>query len=104
MGVFEQIPPERRRRIVEAWKQMSYEDKAHFRNQIAIALALLGNNERAKRIIASVIDMMIDHTNNLSDFGYWFNKYISKVSRKPRNATKTGLALEGYRMKYALSE
>ena len=104
MGAFDSLPPQRKKKLIEAWKNMSQEDKAHFRNQIALALVLMGNTKTSKKTIAKILDYMIDHTNNLSEFGHWFNKYMSKISRKPKNASKAGIMLEAYRMKYALGD
>jgi hypothetical protein len=92
-------------KIVNIWKRMDDDDKAHFINQVALALSIWGSEERGKRIVIEILSMMCSGgSNTLADFGL----YVEKAGLLPQAAgfgdkvKRAAIILEGYRIKNGL--
>jgi hypothetical protein len=93
-------------RILSVWKGMSESDKAHFINQVALALSVWGSDEKGKRAVVRVLGLMTENgTRTLADFGLYVerikgSKEASGLEEKIRRAS---IIIEGYRIKNSLS-
>ncbi len=92
-------------RIVGIWKKMDDDDKAHFINQVALALSIWGSEEKGRRIVVEILGMMCSGgSDTLADFGL----YIDKAGSLPQAAglgekiKRAAIILEGYRIKNGL--
>lgn len=90
-------------RVLNSWKHMSEVDKGHFINQVAIALSVLGSDEKGRKIVLDVLKIMSkDGSCNLSDFGLYI--YLLPKGRvNSEQLGRTRNVLDGYRIKNALS-
>jgi len=99
------LDDESKGKIVSIWKAMSESDKAHFINQVALALSIWGSDEKGKRVVVEVLKRMSQNgTNTLADFGLFVEMAVNAkeaegLSDKIRRAA---LIIEGYRIKNAL--
>ena len=92
--------------IVKMWKRMSETDKAHFINQVALALSVWGSDEKGRKLVVEVLGNMTETgTSTLADFGIYVQKLIKSETGSSRVAKikRAGLILEGYRIKHSLS-
>jgi hypothetical protein len=93
-------------RIVSIWKVMSESDKAHFINQVALALSVWGSDEKGKRAVVEILRLMTNNgTQTLADFGLYVerisgSKIVSGLDDKIKRAS---IIIEGYRIKNSLS-
>jgi hypothetical protein len=93
-------------KIVAIWKRMDEADKGHFINQVALALSVWGSEEKGRRIVIEILNMMCSNgTNTLADFGLYVEKAVmlpdaSSISDKLRRAA---VIIEGYRIKNGLA-
>jgi hypothetical protein len=93
-------------RIVGIWKNMSEADKAHFINQVALALSVWGSDEKGKRMVIEILRMMTNNgTRTLADFGLYVDKAVGmkEASGLDDKIRRAALIIEGYRIKNALS-
>jgi hypothetical protein len=104
--MFEDIPDESKAEIIKRWNKMSETDKAHFINQVALALSVWGSDQKGRELVVEVLRFMTNNgTKTLADFGI----YVDKLTRLKRAAgrvskiKRAGLILEGYRIKHGLS-
>lgn len=93
-------------KIINIWKSMDEGDKAHFINQVALALSVWGSDKKGKLLVLEILDLMTDNgTKTLADFGLYIDKILEgkgdkKASEKIERAS---LIIEGYRIKNAMS-
>lgn len=93
-------------KVLATWKAMSESDKAHFINQVALAMSIWGSDDKGRRVVVEILrTMMSNGTQTLADFGLYVDKALGS-----RDATGLGdkikrasLIIEGYRIKNALS-
>jgi hypothetical protein len=93
-------------RILSIWKVMSESDKAHFINQVALALSVWGSDEKGKKMVVEVLRLMTNNgTHTLADFGLYVDKVIGsgEASGMEDKVKRASLIIEGYRIKNALS-
>lgn len=93
-------------RILSIWKNMSESDKAHFINQVALALSVWGSDERGKRIVVEVLRLMTNNgTSTLADFGLYVERILSlkEATGLDDKIRRASIIIEGYRIKNALS-
>ncbi|MFN7991747.1 MAG: hypothetical protein U0R44_06350 [Candidatus Micrarchaeia archaeon] len=93
-------------RILGVWKSMSESDKAHFINQVALALSVWGSDERGKRMVVEVLRMMTTNgTNTLADFGLYVERItaLKEANGLDDKIRRASIIIEGYRIKNALS-
>jgi hypothetical protein len=93
-------------KIVSIWKAMDENDKGHFINQVALALSVWGSEEKGKRIVVEILNMMCNNgTNTLADFGL----YVEKAMMLPDAAgigdklRRAAVIIDGYRIKNGLA-
>lgn len=103
--VLDFLDDESKARIVGIWKSMSESDKAHFINQVALALSVWGSDEKGRRVVVEILHLMTNNgTSTLADFGLYVEKAIGLkesegISDKIKRAS---IIIEGYRIKNAL--
>ncbi|MEM2909270.1 MAG: hypothetical protein QW590_00950 [Candidatus Bilamarchaeaceae archaeon] len=103
--MFEDIDDKAKQRILDVWKTMSEIDKAHFINQVAIAMSIWGSDEMGKRLVVEVIRLMCHNgTKTLADFGLYVEKLkeLKAAAAKKNKIERAALILEGYRIKHNL--
>ncbi len=92
-------------RIVGLWKGMNESDKAHFINQVALALSIWGSDEKGKKVVVQVLKLMTNNgTNTLADFGLYVERVVGVEGTKgmEEKIKRASLIIEGYRIKNAL--
>ncbi len=92
--------------IIDKWKFMSETDKAHFINQVALALSVWGSDEKGRELVVEVLrHMNKSGTSTLADFGIFVNRLLKTKATAGRisKIKRAGLILEGYRIKHSLS-
>jgi len=100
------LDDENKERIINVWRGMSESDRAHFINQVALALSVWGSDSKGKRLVIEILRMMTeDGTGTLADFGLYVEKALgvsgsADIKEKVRRAS---LIIEGYRIKNAMS-
>jgi len=100
------LDDEAKNRILTTWKSMTESDKAHFINQVALALSVWGSDEKGKRLVVEVLRLMTNNgTQTLADFGLYIDivtgsKEANGLEEKIKRAATI---IEGYRIKNALS-
>lgn len=100
------LDEETKERIITTWKKMSEADKAHFINQVALALSIWGSGDRGKRIVIDIMKVMSDDgTQTLADFGLYVDRALDMdtASGLDESIRRAALIIEGYRIKNALS-
>ncbi|MBD3210650.1 hypothetical protein GF318_04690 [Candidatus Micrarchaeota archaeon] len=100
------LDDEKKKRIIKIWKDMNEADKAHFINQVALALSVWGSDKKAKKMVVKILGIMTDNgTGTLADFGLYVEKALKlEESDEMKNDIKRAvLIIEGYRVKNALS-
>lgn len=100
------IDDESKQRIIETWKGMSESDKAHFINQVALALSIWGSDKKGKRVVVEILRIMTeDGTKTLADFGLYVDKALEldEANGLDEDIKRAVLIIEGYRIKNALS-
>jgi hypothetical protein len=93
-------------RILTAWQDMSESDKAHFINQVALALSVWGSDDKGRAVVIEVLRlMMVDGTRTLADFGLYIERVMGtkNTSGLDSRIRRASLIIEGYRVKNALS-
>jgi hypothetical protein len=93
-------------RLLEIWKNMSESDKAHFINQVALALSVWGSDEKGKRLVVEIIRLMTQNgTSTLADFGLYIEQSLKlKESVNMADVIQRAMTIiEGYRIKNALA-
>lgn len=96
---------ESKERIVSIWKNMSESDKAHFINQVALALSIWGSDEKGKRVVVEVLKLMSQNgTNTLADFGLYVERVLEERESEGLSSQikRAALIIEGYRIKNSL--
>jgi hypothetical protein len=96
---------ESKEKIVVIWKSMSESDKAHFINQVALALSIWGSDEKGKRVVVEVLKLMSQNgTNTLADFGLYVEKVLGEKESTGLDSKikRAALIIEGYRIKNSL--
>lgn len=104
--MFDYINDKTKSKILKKWKKMSETDKAHFINQVAISMSVWGSDEKGKRLVLEVMNLMMTNgTTTLADFGVYVEKLNkTKISAgKKKEIERASLILEGYRIKHGLS-
>ena len=104
--MFDYIDDKTKAKILKKWKKMSETDKAHFINQVAISMSVWGSDEKGKRLVLEVMNLMMSNgTTTLADFGVYVEKLNkTKISTgKKKEIERASLILEGYRIKHGLS-
>ncbi len=88
--------------LVLVWKNMSESDKAHFINQVALALSVWGSEERGKQIVVEILHLMVvNGTSTLADFGLYIDRI--KENELGEKVKRASIIIEGYRIKNSLS-
>ncbi len=93
-------------RILSIWKTMSESDKAHFINQVALALSVWGSDEKGKRIVVDILALMTNNgTSTLADFGLYVERVLGSKDANGLDdkIKRAAVIIEGYRIKNALS-
>ncbi len=93
-------------RIVALWKGMSESDKAHFINQVALAMSVWGSDEKGKRVVVDILKLMTSNgTNTLADFGLYVDRIVGSQDAKgiDDKIKRAAVIIEGYRIKNSLS-
>ena len=93
-------------RILAVWKNMSESDKAHFINQVALALSVWGSDERGKRMVVQILRMMTENgTQTLADFGLYVERAmgLKEAASLDSKVKRASIIIEGYRIKNSLS-
>ncbi|HSB46916.1 MAG TPA: hypothetical protein VLD37_02795 [Candidatus Bilamarchaeum sp.] len=93
-------------KILAIWKNMSESDKAHFINQVALALSVWGSDEKGKRAVVRVLGLMTENgTHTLADFGLYVDRITGskEASGLDEKIKRASLIIEGYRIKNSLS-
>ena len=92
-------------KIVGTWKSMSESDKAHFINQVALALSVWGSDDMGKRMVVEILELMAKNgTETLADFGL----FIDRAAGLPAGAgfkdriKRASMIIEGYRIKNSM--
>ncbi|MFH0885208.1 MAG: hypothetical protein V1861_05865 [Candidatus Micrarchaeota archaeon] len=99
------LDDEGKAKIVGTWKAMTESDKAHFINQVALALSIWGSDEKGKRVVVQVLQLMTNNgTNTLADFGLYVERAIGTegTAGLEDKIKRAALIIEGYRIKNAL--
>lgn len=99
------LDEESKGRIVSLWKSMSESDKAHFINQVALALSVWGSDEKGKRIVVEILRLMTNNgTSTLADFGLYVEKALGlkESSGMDDKIKRAAIIIEGYRIKNSL--
>jgi hypothetical protein len=93
-------------KVLTTWQDMTESDKAHFINQVALALSVWGSDERGRMAVVEVLRVMVTSgTRTLADFGL----YVDRISGSKEAAgidgkiRRAALIIEGYRAKNAMS-
>ncbi len=104
MLIFENFELGIKKKLVVIWKAMNESDRSHFINQVALALSVLGNDEKGKKIAEElVLNMLEDGSKNLSDFGLYLEFLGEKtISGKEEKVAKVSSLVESYRFKHGL--
>jgi len=92
-------------KMVSLWKNMSESDKAHFINQVALALSVWGSEEKGKTMVVGVLQMMCTNgTGTLADFGLYVDKAqaLPEASGMGEKVKRAAIIIEGYRIKNGL--
>ncbi len=92
-------------RIVTLWKGMTESDKAHFINQVALALSVWGSDEKGKRIVVEILRLMTNNgTSTLADFGLYVEKALTlgEAAGMDEKIKRAAIIIEGYRIKNSL--
>ncbi len=100
------LDDESKERIIKTWKRMSESDKAHFINQVALALSIWGSGRKGKRLVIEILRIMTDNgTKTLADFGLYVERVIDieEAEGLGESIRRASLIIEGYRIKNALS-
>lgn len=100
------VDDENKERIIATWKNMSESDKAHFINQVALALSIWGSDGKGKRLVVEILRIMAeDGTKTLADFGLYVDKALElkEASGLDEDVKRACMIIEGYRIKNALS-
>ena len=104
MGVFDNVDPETKARLVRVWERMGELDRDFFVDQVALALSIWGSDETGRDFVANILSRMMDEgSHNLSDFGLYVETAISDVKGRHDKIRKAGIIIDDYRMKNALS-
>jgi hypothetical protein len=93
-------------KIVTIWKRMSEGDKAHFINQVALALSIWGSDRKGKRLVVEVLRFMTDDgTTTLADFGLYIEKLLEakEASEVANEVKRASVIILGYRIKNSMS-
>jgi len=104
--MFNDFSNEAKAEIIGKWKTMSETDKAHFINQVALALSVWGSDEKGRTLVVEVLRQMNSSgTSTLADFGIFVDKLLKSKESAGRvsKIKRASLILEGYRIKHALS-
>lgn len=104
--VLDIVDDTKKAKIVKIWKTMSEDDKAHFINQVALALSVWGSDEKGKRLVVEALSIMTNNgTNTLADFGLYVDKLIEvrEAAGLNEKVRRAAIIIEGYRIKNALS-
>lgn len=100
MVSFEGMKDESKRKVILLWKSMNESDKAHFINQVAITLSILGSENGGKGQVVDVVKFLVeDGAKNLADFGIYMRSGLKELDKKERRAIKI---VDNYRMKHDL--
>lgn len=104
VDIFADVPDSWKRKIVDAWKDMTELEKTHFINQMALALSIWGSDLEGTRMVIRILHrMMEDGSGNLADFGLYIGhlaqeKEFNRVDRVQR----AHRIIQNYRIKNAL--
>jgi hypothetical protein len=93
-------------KILSIWKNMSENDKAHFINQVALALSVWGSDEKGKKVVVEVLRRMTTNgTNTLADFGLYVDQVVGSTGAAGLDdkIKRASIIIEGYRIKNSLS-
>ena len=104
--MFNDFSDDAKAEIIGKWQTMSETDKAHFINQVALALSVWGSDERGRTLVVEVLrHMNKSGTNTLADFGIFVDRLMKSKSAAGRvsKVRRASLILEGYRIKHSLS-
>ncbi len=100
------VDDDSKKRIITTWKEMSESDKAHFINQVALALSIWGSSKKGKRVVVEILRIMAeDGSKTLADFGLYVDKALEldEANGLDEDIKRAVLIIEGYRIKNALS-
>ena len=93
-------------RILAIWKNMNESDKAHFINQVALALSVWGSDEKGKRVVVQILRLMTENgTQTLADFGLYVERVVGLKEAGGLDAKirRASVIIEGYRVKNSMS-
>ncbi len=92
-------------RILVTWGDMTESDRAHFINQVALALSVWGSDDRGRGVVVEILRLMaLDGTRTLADFGLYIEKVMGtkQASGLDSRIRRASLIIDGYRMKNSL--
>lgn len=89
-----------KKKIIILWKKMTETDKAHFINQVAITLSVLGSDNGGRKQVIDIIRYLIeDGAGNLADYGIYMRVGFKTLDKKTLRAIRI---VDKYRMKHDL--
>ncbi len=103
--VLDFLDDEAKGRIVSIWKSMSESDKAHFINQVALALSVWGSDEKGKKLVVGILRLMTNNgTSTMADFGLYVERAtgLKEASGFDEKIKRAAIIIEGYRIKNSL--
>ncbi|MFA5077365.1 MAG: hypothetical protein WC488_02980 [Candidatus Micrarchaeia archaeon] len=104
MALFDDFESEAKKKLGAIWKAMSQEDREHFINQVALALSVVGSDEKGKKLMAGLLgNMLEDGSRNLADVGLYL-EFVDEAELKGKEDKfrKAQSMLENYRFKHDL--
>ncbi len=104
--MFDYLSDETKMKIIDKWRLMSETDKAHFINQVALAMSVWGSDKKGRQLVVEVMNYMTQNgTATLADFGIYVERLLKSKFSTGRVAKikRATLILEGYRVKHSLS-
>jgi hypothetical protein len=105
MEAFEILNEASRAKIVGIWKAMNESDKGHFINQVALALSVWGSEEKGRRIVIGILNIMCSNgTDTLADFGLYVEKALTlpDAAGLADRLKRAAVIIEGYRIRNGL--
>lgn len=77
--IFEALSPALKRKLVSVWKSMDERSKEQFVDQVALSLAIWGDDEEGRSLVLLIIEKMLENgSENLAEY----YKYIDTTLRE----------------------
>ena len=85
--IFEALSPALKRRLISVWKGMDERSREQFVDQVALSLAIWGDDEEGRSLVLLVIEKLLENgSNNLAEY----SKYIPAVLEEYGDALSKG--------------